>query len=148
LENALAFCFITAYAQGLNMIAKASVELNMNIPLPSVVQVWKAGCIIRSSLLLNFANAYKSDAALPNLLLNKEIAALLQQREHSLRKIVTVAVSSKIPLAGMMSSLGYFDAYCSERLPTNLLQAQRDFFGAHTYQRIDRAGIFHTEWEE
>jgi 6-phosphogluconate dehydrogenase len=148
LENALAFCFVIAYAQGLSMLAKASTQLKMDIPLPSVIQVWKAGCIIRSALLGNFTNAFKQNSQLSNLLLNKDIAELLKNRENSLRKIINEAILSKIPLTGMMSALGYYDAYCSERLPTNLIQAQRDFFGAHTYQRIDKLGVFHTTWHE
>ena len=148
LENALAFCFVIAYAQGLSMLAKASTELKMEIPLPSVIQVWKAGCIIRSALLGNFTNAFKQNPQLSNLLLDKDIAGLLKNRENSLRKIINAAVSSKIPLTGMMSALGYYDTYCSERMPTNLIQAQRDFFGAHTYQRIDKPGVFHTTWHE
>ena len=148
LENALAFCFVIAYAQGLSMLAKASAELKMEIPLPSVIQVWKAGCIIRSALLGNFTEAFQKDPQLPNLLLDKEISGLLKNREDSLRKIINIAVASKIPLPCMMSTLGYYDSYCSERMPTNLIQAQRDFFGAHTYQRIDKPGVFHTEWND
>jgi 6-phosphogluconate dehydrogenase len=120
----------------------------MEIPLPSVIQVWKAGCIIRSALLGNFTNAFKLNPQLANLLLDKEIAGLLKSREDSLRKIINLAVSSKIPLPGMMSTIGYYDNYCSERMSTNLIQAQRDFFGAHTYQRIDKPGVFHTEWHD
>lgn len=146
LENALAFCFVIAYAQGLNMLAKASEEMKMDIPLPSVIQVWKAGCIIRSALLGNFTEAYGKDPALVNLLLDEQIATLLKAREESLREVVVLATGAKIPLPAMASALHYFDAYCSGRLPTNLIQAQRDFFGAHTYQRIDRPGVFHTEW--
>jgi 6-phosphogluconate dehydrogenase len=146
LENALAFCFTIAYAQGLSMLAKASDELGMNIPLPSVIQVWKAGCIIRSALLGNFTEAFEKDPILPNLLLDQKIAALLKNREAALRRIIALAVEAKIPVAGMNSALAYYDAYTSERLPVNLIQAQRDYFGAHTYQRIDREGVFHTEW--
>jgi 6-phosphogluconate dehydrogenase len=146
LENALAFCFIIAYAQGLSQLAKASDELKMDIPLPSVIQVWKAGCIIRSTLLGNFSSAFEKDPKLPNLLLDADISKLLKQREQSLRYILSVAIDAGVPVAGMASALSYFDAYCSERLPTNLIQAQRDYFGAHTYQRIDKEGVFHTEW--
>jgi 6-phosphogluconate dehydrogenase len=148
LENALAFCFVIAYAQGLSMLAKASTDLKMEIPLPSVIQVWKAGCIIRSALLGNFTNAFDKNPQLSNLLLDKEIAELLKNRENSLRKIISAAVTSTIAVPGMMSTIGYYDSYCSERMPTNLVQAQRDFFGAHTYQRIDKPGVFHTEWHE
>lgn len=146
LENALAFCFAIAYAQGLSMLAKASDELKMNIPLPDVIKVWKAGCIIRSALLGNFTDAFKKSPALANLLLDPDISEVLQNREESLRHVLQTGISAKIPMAGMMSALGYYDAFLSGRLPTNLIQAQRDFFGAHTYQRIDKEGIFHTEW--
>jgi 6-phosphogluconate dehydrogenase len=146
LENALAFCFAIAYAQGLSMLAKASDELNMNIPLPDVIKVWKAGCIIRSALLGNFTEAFRKDPKLPNLLLDTEIAELLKNREESIRQVLEIGIKSKIPMAGMMSALSYYDAYLSDRMPTNLIQAQRDFFGAHTYQRIDKKGVFHTEW--
>jgi len=146
LENALAFCFTIAYAQGLSMLAKASDELNMNIPLPEVIKVWKAGCIIRSALLGNFSEAFRKDQKLPNILLDTDIAALLKNREQSLRQILQTGIDAKIPMSGMMSALGYFDAYLSDRMPTNLIQAQRDFFGAHTYRRTDKEGVFHTEW--
>lgn len=146
LEAALHFCFIIAYTQGLAMLAKASTELNMAIPLPKVIQVWKAGCIIRSAMLQTFEQAFATNETLSNLLLDKGVAALLQQSEGSIRRIVCEAVEARIPVAGISSALAYFDAYCSERLPTNLIQAQRDYFGAHTYQRIDKPGVFHTEW--
>lgn len=148
LEEALAFCFVIAYAQGLSMLTKASGELSMNIPLPSVVRVWKAGCIIRSTLLVNFAQAFDKNPKLPNLLLDKDIAILLKNKEEHLRNIISAAIAARIPVPGMMSALAYFDTYCSERMPTNLIQAQRDSFGAHTYQRIDKPGVFHTEWPE
>lgn len=146
LENALAFCFAIAYAQGLSMLAKASDEHQMNIPLPDVIKVWRAGCIIRSALLDNFTDAFKKNPKLTNLLLDAEIAELLKSREESLRSIISLAVQSKIPLAAMSSALAYYDAYLSERMSTNLIQAQRDYFGAHTYKRTDREGVFHTEW--
>jgi 6-phosphogluconate dehydrogenase len=146
LENALAFCFVIAYAQGLSMLAKASDELKMDIPLPDVITVWKAGCIIRSALLGNFTDAFTKDPKLPNLLLDKDMADLLKNREQSIRTILTLGIQTKIPMSGMMSALAYYDAYLSERMPTNLIQAQRDFFGAHTYQRTDKEGVFHTEW--
>jgi 6-phosphogluconate dehydrogenase len=148
LENALAFSFVIAYAQGLSMLAKASEELKMEIPLPAVIQVWKAGCIIRSSLLGNFTKAFEKNSNLSSLLLDNEIAELLKNREGSLRKIISSAVISKISLPGIMSVLAYYDNFSNERMPTNLIQAQRDYFGAHTYQRIDKPGVFHTEWHE
>lgn len=146
LENSLAFCFTIAYAQGLSMLAKASEELNMNIPMPDVIRVWKAGCIIRSALLGNFTEAFKKDPKIPNLLLDPDIAQILENRSESLRHVIQLSISTKIPMAGTMSALAYYDAYLSDRLPTNLIQAQRDYFGAHTYQRVDKEGVFHTEW--
>ncbi|MDB5253357.1 MAG: gndA [Flaviaesturariibacter sp.] len=146
LENALAFCFTIAYAQGLSQLAKASDELSMNIPLPAVIQVWKAGCIIRSALLGNFTKAFGREAKLPNLLLDADIAGILKNREASLRRILITGIGAGIPLAAFASSVSYYDAYCSDRLPVNLIQAQRDYFGAHTYQRTDKEGVFHTEW--
>ena len=148
LENALSFSFAIAYAQGLSMLQKASEVHGMEIPLPDVIRVWRAGCIIRSALLGNFTDAYANDPNLPNLLLDPKIAALLKNREDEVRAVLVLGIRSKIPMAAMSSSLAYYDAYLSNRLPTNLIQAQRDYFGAHTYRRIDKEGVFHTEWTE
>jgi 6-phosphogluconate dehydrogenase len=146
LHDALYFATIISYAQGLAMITTASSELKMNIPLPKVVDVWRGGCIIRSALLGTFKIAYKNPD-LKNLLLDKEIAELLQDKESALKKIVSLAAGNNYPSVGLMASLNYYNAYRRNLLPTNLVQAQRDFFGAHTYQRTDEEGIFHTEWE-
>jgi 6-phosphogluconate dehydrogenase len=148
LESALLTGFVCAYAQGLNMLAVASVEEKMNIPLPAVVQVWKGGCIIRSALLAQFEQAFAQDPTLPNLLLDTEIARLVQEHQGALRTTVTKAINTGIAVPALSSALAYFDSYRSERLPTNLVQAQRDYFGAHTYRRTDREGVFHTEWHE
>lgn len=146
LKDAFYFATVISYAQGLAMLTKASHELNMEIPLPEVVSVWRGGCIIRSALLEYFKNVY-INADLRNLLLDKNIATILKQKENSIQKIVSIGALNNFPLAGFMSSLNYYNAYRRNLLPTNLIQAQRDFFGAHTYQRIDEDGIFHTEWE-
>ncbi|RYF80235.1 MAG: NADP-dependent phosphogluconate dehydrogenase, partial [Chitinophagaceae bacterium] len=146
LEDALFFGFTIAYAQGLSLLAKASETYKFEIPLADVVSIWKGGCIIRSGLLYQFDKAFANDQKLPNVLLDKTIANLLQQKEEAARKILCLATDARIPVAALGSAVSYFDAYCSERLPTNLIQAQRDFFGAHTYQRIDKEGVFHTEW--
>jgi 6-phosphogluconate dehydrogenase len=120
----------------------------MDIPLPEVVSVWRGGCIIRSAMLDTFKKSYQQNANLKNLLLDKNIAGLLQQKESALQKVVSLAALNNYPAAGLMASLNYFNAYRRRLLPTNLIQAQRDFFGAHTYQRTDKEGIFHTVWEE
>ncbi|HEX4851468.1 MAG TPA: NADP-dependent phosphogluconate dehydrogenase, partial [Puia sp.] len=145
--DALYFGSIIAYAQGLAMLYKASSELSMQIPLPEVVRVWRGGCIIRSSLLEVFYAAYQANPTLPNILLDPSVAKLLQAKKQHLRNVIMHATRTGYPIAGLMSSLSYFDAYRSKHLPTNLIQAQRDYFGAHTYQRIDMPGSFHTEWE-
>lgn len=146
IADALYFGTIIAYAQGLAMLHKASSELNMDIPLADVVKIWRGGCIIRSSLLEVFYKAFKKDKTLSNILLNKNIAKLLKKTEKNARNTVKLAMQNKIPVTALSSAIGYFDAYCSSNMPTNLIQAQRDFFGAHTYERIDKPGIFHTEW--
>jgi 6-phosphogluconate dehydrogenase len=145
-HDALYFATILAYAQGLAMLFQASKDLQMEIPLTDVVSVWRGGCIIRSSLLSVFTNAYKQTPELSNILLNQEVAALVKSVEGNTRSLVAFAAQSGIPAAALMSSLAYFDAYKTAYMPTNLIQAQRDYFGAHTYQRTDIPGTFHTEW--
>lgn len=145
-EDTLYFATLISYVQGLAMIHKASEELHMEIPLPDVVSVWRGGCIIRSTLLEIFARAYRQSPGLPNLLLNKEIAELIKPVESNTRQVIAQATLAGIPTGGHMAALAYFDAYKTASLPTNLVQAQRDYFGAHTYQRNDQPGTFHTEW--
>jgi 6-phosphogluconate dehydrogenase len=145
LKDAFYFSSLICYAQGLAMLTTASAELKMDIPLPEVVSVWRGGCIIRSAMLDMFKKAYQKPG-LKNLLLDPAIAQILQKKESSLQKIVSAAALNNYPAAGLMASLNYYNAYRRDLLPTNLVQAQRDFFGAHTYQRTDAEGIFHTEW--
>lgn len=147
-HDALYFGTLISYAQGLAMLHQASADLKMEIPLPQVVKVWRGGCIIRSVLLEVFSRAYDQSPELPNILLTREVAALVQGVETNTRTVVAQAAQAGIPVAGIMSALSYFDAYRTGRMPTNLIQAQRDYFGAHTYQRIDKPGTFHTTWEQ
>ena len=146
-HDALYFATIICYAQGFALLNKASSELDMDVPLPDVIKIWRGGCIIRSALLDDFYSVYKKNPALTNMLLNKKVARLLKSKEKKLRAAIRQVTPLRIPLAGFMSALAYFDAYCSSQLPTNLIQAQRDFFGAHMYQRVDREGTFHNEWQ-
>jgi 6-phosphogluconate dehydrogenase len=148
LEDALYFGVIISYAQGLAMLHQASKDLQMDIPLPEVVKVWRGGCIIRSTLLEVYTKAYTATPDLPNILLNKDVAALVEGAIANTRAVVIQATQLGVAAAGHMSALSYFDAYRTERMPTNLVQAQRDYFGAHTYQRIDEPGSFHTVWGE
>jgi len=147
-HDALYFATVTCYAQGLAMLYKASSTLDMQIPLSNVVKIWRGGCIIRSVLLETFYKAYKKDADLSNILLDKTVAKLLKKKERNARAAIKLAIQSKTPAVALSAALGYFDAYTSEKMPVNLIQAQRDYFGAHTYQRIDTEGSFHTEWKQ
>ncbi len=147
-EQALYASKITSYAQGLSLLKMASQEYNWNIDISQIVPVWRAGCIIRASLLSDITNAYRRDPTLPNLLLDKVFTEAVLSRQAGWREVVQTAVGLGIPMLAISASLAYFDAYRSETLPANLTQAQRDYFGAHTYRRIDREGAFHTDWEE
>ena len=146
LADALYFSMIICYAQGLALLHKASSELKMDIPINEVVRIWRGGCIIRAAMLDPFYKAFTQNPKLPNLLLDKQIAAILQSKKHNTVSVIIHATQTGIPIAALMTSLCYLEAYRSEFLPTNLIQAQRDYFGAHTYQRVDMAGVFHTEW--
>jgi 6-phosphogluconate dehydrogenase len=148
LHDALYCATIICYAQGLALLHKASSELKMDIPLQDVVRIWRGGCIIRSSLLEIFTEAFKKEKQLPNILLNKKVASIVKKKQAALRKVVQLSAGAKLPMTALMSALGYFDAYCSEKMPVNLIQAQRDYFGAHGYQRIDKEGSYHAEWEK
>lgn len=148
LHDALYFAVINCYAQGLGMIQKGSAALDMEIPLSEVVRIWRGGCIIRSVLLDKFYDIYTQDKTLPNILLSDFVAKELQNNVKQTRSVIATSVNAGYPVPGLSASLNYFDAYRRKHLPVNLLQAQRDYFGSHTYQRVDEAGIFHTEWKE
>ena len=146
LHDAMFIGMLISYAQGLELLTKASNEWKMEIPMKEVVRVWRGGCIIRSSLLEVFASVYGRNEKISNILLDKEIADLLTGKLANLRNVVSKAALNGYAASGLMTVLSYIDAYTSDRLPTNLLQAQRDYFGAHTYERVDEPGKFHTEW--
>lgn len=145
--DALFLATLISYTQGLSLLVKASEEYQFQIPLKDVVKIWRGGCIIRSSLLEKFYEVYSEDPNLSNILLNNEIANLVKSKITSLRKTIGFATSNGISTLGLQTVLAYFDAYTTENLPVNLIQAQRDYFGAHTYQRKDQEGVFHTQWE-
>lgn len=147
IKNALHFAIITTYAQGMEQLQVASTAYNYNIDLQQVAKIWRGGCIIRSASLEGFRKAFDRNPKLQNLLLDKEIGSTLQKTQHDLRWLIKLSVDKGIPVASFMAALAYFDAYRSARLPTNLIQAQRDYFGAHHYERVDREGIFHTQWD-
>ncbi len=137
---------ITSYAQGLGLLRIASNEYKYDLHLGDIAKIWRAGCIIRASLLGDIMAAYQRDPGLVNLLLDEAFRSAVESRQADWRYVVQTAVGLGIPVLALSASLAYFDAYRSERLPANLTQAQRDYFGAHTYQRTDRKGVFHTEW--
>lgn len=139
---------ITSYAQGLGLLKIASDEYGYNLRLGEIAKIWRAGCIIRASLLGDIMAAYQRDSALTNLLLDGAFRQAVESRQEAWRFLIQTAVGLGIPVLALSTSLAYFDAYRSERLPANLTQAQRDYFGAHTYRRIDREGVFHTEWNQ
>jgi len=148
LEHALYFAIATTYAQGLALLEAASEEFDYGIKLEDVARIWRGGCIIRATFLDDIMKAYRQRPDLPNLILDESLAKLMKERHTAARKVVQLGVEQGIPVPAMASALTYFDAYRSERLPSNLTQAQRDYFGAHTYERTDEEGIFHTDWNE
>jgi len=145
--DALYLATLISYAQGLALLVKASEEYHFDIPLKDVVKIWRGGCIIRSVLLEKFYSAYTQDPNLSNILLNKEISEIVKSKIKALRKTAAFAASNGVSSLGIQTALGYFEAYTTASLPVNLIQAQRDYFGAHTYQRTDREGVFHTSWQ-
>lgn len=146
-EEALYFSFIITYAQGLHQLADASKEYGYNLDISEIAKIWRAGCIIRAGLLADITEAFKADPKLPNLLLSPTFVEKVQSTVQAARELVSYAATNGIPVPGLSNSLTYFDAYTSSKLPLNLIQAQRDYFGSHTYERLDRDGVFHTEWE-
>lgn len=147
LKNATLFSFIVTYAQGMALLKDASEEYGFNLDLEGVAKIWRGGCIIRAKLLEDFRRAYKKNTDLPNLLVDERMAKVVNKTQKDTRTVIMDSVKVGIPVPCLMASLAYFDSYRTARLPMNLVQAQRDFFGSHTYERVDREGVFHTEWE-
>ena len=145
-RDALYVSVIACYAQGMALLREASKEYAYDLHLDEIARIWKGGCIIRSKLLDPIAAAYGRNPDLANLLVDSQFAGILNRRSRALRKVVCQAVSAGIPVLGLASALGYVDSYRAARLPQNLTQAQRDYFGAHTYARTDKEGVFHTHW--
>jgi 6-phosphogluconate dehydrogenase len=145
-RDALYASKITSYAQGLALMRIASEEYKYDLNLSSIAKIWRAGCIIRATLLGDIMSAFDRNAKLVNLLLDDAFRSAVASRQANWRFVVQKAVALGIPALAMSASLAYYDAYRSSRLPANLTQAQRDYFGAHTYRRVDKPGSFHTEW--
>jgi len=137
---------ITSYAQGMAQLRAASSEYGYGIDPGEVAKIWRAGCIIRAALLGDIREAFRRDAGLVNLLLDRAFRDAIAERQEGWRFVVQTAAGLGIPLPAISDSLAYYDSYRSARLPANLTQAQRDYFGAHTYRRVDREGVQHTNW--
>eukprot|EP00922_Rhytidocystis_sp_ex-Travisia-forbesii_P052269 GHVS01077565.1.p1 GENE.GHVS01077565.1~~GHVS01077565.1.p1 ORF type:complete len:541 (-),score=109.37 GHVS01077565.1:401-1882(-) len=146
-REALYCAKICCYAQGFMLLQTMSKQKEWNLNLGEISRTWKGGCIIRAVFLDRIKEAFDRNSELPSLLLDAHFADNMKKRIGSLRHIVVLATQAGIPLPAMSASLAYFDAYRSTNLPLNLVQAQRDYFGAHTYKRVDMGGTFHTEWQ-
>jgi 6-phosphogluconate dehydrogenase len=139
---------ITVFAQGFALLAVASKKYGYHLDLEAVARIWRGGCIIRAGLLEDIRVGFKSKQDLSNLLLDPGLSRKVMDYQEDLRRVVGHAAESGVPAPGLMVSLGYLDAYRSAWLPANLIQAQRDYFGSHTYERVDAKGTFHTDWEK
>ncbi|MHB8336830.1 MAG: NADP-dependent phosphogluconate dehydrogenase [Ignavibacteriaceae bacterium] len=148
LRGALYFSMITTYAQGMAMLLSASKEYNYNLKLQDVARIWRGGCIIRAALLEEITKAFDKSPGLSNLLIDAEISTEIKKKSNDIRFITKAAIDLGIPVPAFSASLAYFDSYRSAWLPANLVQAQRDLFGAHTYERVDEEGVFHTQWNQ
>ena len=137
---------LSCYAQGLVMLKVASRDYGYGLKLAEIARIWKGGCIVRARLLDPIRKAYKKSPDLANLLVDPKFARLVNRYTPGLRRVVLAAAKYGVPAPAYTATLGYIDSYRSDRLPANLLQAQRDYFGAHTYKRVDREGTFHTDW--
>lgn len=146
IRRALYFSKIMSYAQGFEQIKVASDNYNWNIKLGSLAKIWRAGCIIRAQFLQKITDAYDNDPQLNNLLLDDYFKGIVSEYQADVREVVSLAVQNGVPCPCFTTAVTYYDQYCSANLPANLIQAQRDYFGAHTYERVDRKGNFHYEW--
>ncbi|MFD1776205.1 NADP-dependent phosphogluconate dehydrogenase [Paenibacillus rhizophilus] len=146
IRRALYVSKICAYAQGFSLLAKASKEYGWNLDLGSISMIFRGGCIIRAQFLNKIKQAFDHNPDLTNLLLDDYFQHIIEQYQQDWRDTVIAAVGRGISVPAFASAISYFDSYRTERLPANLLQAQRDYFGAHTYERTDKEGVFHTEW--
>jgi len=147
LESACYFSMICIYAQGMHLLSRASSAYNYNLKLDEIAKIWRGGCIIRAELLNEIYKAYSNNSKLDHLLLDSNIQSLIKSNEDAARTITAQLLKTGVPIPAYVSAISYFDAIRSGRMPTNLIQAQRDYFGAHTYELIGKQGVFHTTWK-
>jgi 6-phosphogluconate dehydrogenase len=146
LEAAYYFSMITIYAQGMHLLGKASVDYGYQLQLEEVAKIWRGGCIIRAAFLETIMQAYKTNQTLPHLLLDEAVQAIIKSTAPVARNMVVNATAACINIPAYSNAISYFDAICTGRMSTNLIQAQRDYFGAHTYELVGQEGVFHTDW--
>lgn len=148
LEDALYAGYVICFAQAIFMLQKASETYDYGTDVKQVIKIWRGGCIIRAQLLNNIYNALETDISYDNLLITPQFLKAVSLNESALRKTICIAIEHAVPTPSFSASLNYYDSYFSSWLPANLIQAQRDFFGAHTYKRLDKEGSFHTIWNQ
>lgn len=146
IRRALYAAIIVSYAQGFAQLQEASQSYEYNLDLSAVARIWRGGCIIRSALLEPIRQAYSQEPDLPHLLLNQNLGDAVFERLGDLQSVIRTAAELSLPAPSYMATLAYYDSLRSLHLPANLIQAQRDYFGAHTYERVDQRGVFHTQW--
>ena len=146
LFDAVVLATIASYAQGMDILSEASSVYNYELNMPSIAQIWKGGCIIRSKLLKKIQDAYQKDPNLKNLIFDDWCNNEISTRLDNLASVVASSTKAGIPVPCLSSTLDYLNSYRTNRLPQNLVQAMRDCFGSHTYERVDKEGSFHTEW--
>lgn len=137
---------IVSYAQGFSQLRAASEEYNWDLNYGEIAKIFRAGCIIRAQFLQKITDAYAENPQIANLLLAPYFKQIADDYQQALRDVVAYAVQNGIPVPTFAAAVAYYDSYRAAVLPANLIRAQRDYFGAHTYKRIDKAGVFHTEW--
>jgi 6-phosphogluconate dehydrogenase len=147
LEQAMYFSMMITYAQGMEMLQKASIELNYKLNLSDCAKIWRGGCIIRAEFLEEIYQAFKKEENLPNLLADKKVVEEIKKTITGARNTAVLAINASLAIPVFTATLSYFDSLKTGRMPSNLIQAQRDYFGAHTYERIDKEGTFHTKWD-
>jgi len=147
IKGALYASKICSYAQGFDILNKGSAQYDWNLDLGDIALIWREGCIIRAQFLERIKEAYDRNKKLPNLLLDSYFTDVIGKTHSCLRRVIAFAAMAGVPIPAFASALSYYDSYRRKVLPANLIQAQRDYFGAHTYERIDKPGVFHTDWK-
>lgn len=148
LEDAMYFAMICSYAQGMHLLVQASREYKYNLKMQDIAKIWRGGCIIRAAFLENIYEAFEKDNGLEHLFLNESIQGIIEKNVDTARKTIVAGIEAKIGMAAFASCITYFDNITAEEMPSNLIQAQRDFFGAHTFERNDEEGVFHADWNK